>query len=157
MSEGNLFDSFPCSLGLVVGFSGTSYLIDSPSHGIIGIPSATTPNEANVESDIASAQPPPLTPAQIYAAQLAVGFLDADTGVKLKTTERARSMFTSQATLIQLALGVLPLEARAPFLASPQQIWDFNDEEQTLSTADLIGLLLRYGQHWQTLFNQYAP
>jgi hypothetical protein len=100
---------------------------------------------------IASEIPAP-TDAEIYAAQQALGYLDATTGLKLKATENAKQQFTSQVTLLQLALSV---SAVGP--SSPVEIWDYNNAMQTLPLSDFMGLMLRYGLHCQQLFKDYAP
>jgi hypothetical protein len=101
--------------------------------------------------------PPPPSPrvktdAEIYADQLAAGYLDPVTGIKLKTTEGAQAKFTSQVTLLQVAIG-----AGALTTSSPTQLWDFDDNPHTLTVAQAFGLLLRYGLHCQTLFATYGP
>lgn len=114
------------------------------------------PSQANAATDIAYAlanpAPMPLTDVQIYEQQQALGYEDATTGLKLKMTDRARSHFTSQVTLVQVALSAGIINT-----STPQHLWDFNDAEQTLSTADFLALMLRYGVAWQTMFATYAP
>lgn len=101
---------------------------------------------------VVNAPAPTPTAAQIYAEQQSLGYLDATTGLKLKTTEHAQAKFTSQVALVQLALSAAVITP-----ATPQTIWDFADAEQELSTADFLGLMLRYGLHCKTLFDEYAP
>jgi hypothetical protein len=114
--------------------------------------------EAWRDAEIAGGWAPPPAPpvqktdAEIYAEHLALGFTDPVTGIKLKTTEGAQAKFTSQATLLQVALG-----AGAITVASNTQVWDFNDSPHTLTVGAALGLLLRYGLHCQQLFADYGP
>lgn len=89
---------------------------------------------------------------EIYEAQLAAGYEDATTGIKLKTTERAWQMFSAQVTLIQVALN-----AQAITTSTPQTFFDFHGQQQALTTGQFIGLMLRYGAHCREIFINYAP
>jgi hypothetical protein len=59
-----LFESYPCSLGLVLdhGDEGDIYRISTPSGQVIGIRANTTPSIENVEADIANPAPAPAVP-----------------------------------------------------------------------------------------------
>jgi hypothetical protein len=92
------------------------------------------------------------TDEEIYAEHLALGYLDPVTGIKLKTVETAQTKFTSQFTLLSGALQV-----QAVFPNTPTQVWDFADQPHTLTVEQVLGLLLRYGFHCQTLFANYGP
>ncbi|HVT74591.1 MAG TPA: hypothetical protein VHD61_15765 [Lacunisphaera sp.] len=124
---------------------------------VIGVPAASgTASQANAPTDIAAAlasppQPPP-PQAQIYDQQQALGYVDTATGLKLKTTEYAQAKFTSQVALVRLALSAGAIDD-----STAQNFWDFDNAEQTLSTADFLALMLRYGLHCKTLFDTFAP
>lgn len=94
----------------------------------------------------------PQSAAEIYVQQQALGYEDTITGLKLKTTEYAQGKFTSQVALVRLALSAGAIDND-----TPQTFWDFNDAQQTLSTADFLALMLRYGLHCSAMFGQYAP
>lgn len=133
------------------------YRVRTADGRVVGYPAQSgAPSEANAAADLAYAIANPVlaaaTAAQIYADQQALGYVDIPTGLKLKTTENAQAKFTSQVTLLQLALS-----AGAITTATPQTFWDYADVEQTLTTGDLFALMLRYGMHCKTIFDQYAP
>ena len=94
----------------------------------------------------------PLTSEQIWQGHLDAGYVDALTGIKLKTTEYAQAKFSQAEIWLKSAL-----EQGALTPASQQTIFDFDDVERTLSVAELRGLLLRYGFHCVQIFNNYAP
>lgn len=57
------FESYPCSLGTVIGHEGSSYVITIADGRTIGIAANGEPSAAAVEADIAN--PPPAPPAPI--------------------------------------------------------------------------------------------
>ena len=60
-----------CSRGAVVAHDGNSYLIEAPGEGLIGIPSNSTPSEANVEFDLANPAAPVVpVPSEVPAWRL---------------------------------------------------------------------------------------
>ena len=107
---------------------------------------------ADIAAELASPRTPPPSQAQIYAAQLAAGYTDEATGIKLKTTEQAQSKFTQGLVLIARALDAGQLTDESTF-----SIWDFDNVEHVLTVADYRALILRYGLFCQQLFNVYAP
>lgn len=92
------------------------------------------------------------SPEQVYLSKQAEGYLDSPTSLKLKTTESAQQKFTSQVTLLQLALASGQITT-----SSPVELWDYDDEIHTLPLSDFMGLMLRYGFHCNQLFKDYAP
>lgn len=56
------FETYPCSLGTVIGHAEGSYIISTTDGRVIGIPAATTPSPENVEADIAAPVVPPPAP-----------------------------------------------------------------------------------------------
>ncbi len=114
------------------------------------------PSEANAAADIAYAlaNPPVQAPTQqeIFDAQLALGYLDAPSGIKLKTIQRAQNRFTSMVTAIELALSV-----GAKQLTDEETIWDFADEPHVLPIANFRVLMLRYAAHCKAVHAEYSP
>jgi hypothetical protein len=92
------------------------------------------------------------TPQELYEAQLAKGYTDPTTGIKLKTTEHAQAKFGQLATLLSAALSA---GAVAP--SAPHRIYDFSEAEHNLPTVELMALLLRYGFFCAQLFIDHAP
>jgi len=110
--------------------------------------------ESVVAAELAKPAPEPAPPSEwdIWEQKLNEGYTDAATGIKLATTVEAKNTFVSHATLLLVAL-----QAGAITDATPQSVWDFDEAEHTLPAGELLGLLLRYGFHWQTMFNQFKP
>ena len=92
------------------------------------------------------------TDSEIWQDKLAGGWVDDVTGIKLKTTEAARNLFSGQVTMIREAIDAGILNGSVPL-----EIWDYNEQPHTLTVTELRGLLLRYGLAWAQMFNQYAP
>jgi hypothetical protein len=132
------------------------YRVRLPDGQVTAYPAASgNPSEANAASDIATAiatPPQSLTDQQIYEAQLAPGFSDALTGVRLKCTDSAQSKFTRMLVLLDLAMA-----AGLMTDATEVEIWDYDDAPQTITVAAFHGLMLRYGVHCKALFDQFAP
>lgn len=87
-----------------------------------------------------------------YADSMTGGYEDADTGIKLKTTQAAQDKFTSLITMLQegLALGVITND-------SNQVIWNYDNQPITLTVLQIRQLLFRYGIYCKTFFDEYAP
>lgn len=145
-------------IGTVIDPAGEpGYRVRLADGRVLGFPANSgTPSPANADADLAWAiahpTPPVPTRQQVYEAQLAAGYLDSATGLKLKTTEYAQGKFTSQVALLNLALS-----AGACSPTTPQTIWDFAGQPHTLATSDLLALMLRYGVFCTQLFANYAP
>jgi hypothetical protein len=98
-------------------------------------------------------EPLPLkTQAEIWADKLAGTITDPVTGIAINANESTRNVLTGQLTMTLAALS-----AGAITPATPQDIWDAAGVKHTLTTAELIGLMLRYGAAWQALFAEFAP
>ncbi|HLP26665.1 MAG TPA: hypothetical protein VK477_13375 [Acidobacteriota bacterium] len=158
MSEAQTPEATPSIFPLVVGaltltaYDGHSYV---KANGETIWSGAAEPSEADATDAVTTprTRPAPVpSDAQIYAEQLALGFTDPVTGLKLKTTEYAIGKFTSAAQLVQLALSLGAIDA-----AAPQTFWDFTDVERTLPTSDFLALMLRYGVAVKQTFDTYAP
>lgn len=65
------FETYECSLGVVIGYEGSTYRITTPDGRTIGIAANGEPSEENVEADIAN------PPAPILSAAEAETLLDA--------------------------------------------------------------------------------
>lgn len=87
-----------------------------------------------------------------YESAQSDGYTDQITGVKLKTTTKAQSAFTSLVTMIQegLSLGAITNDTQ-------QTIWDFNNQPVVLTTLQVRQLMFRYGLHCKSFFDDYAP
>ncbi|MDF3056813.1 MAG: hypothetical protein K0R17_1028 [Rariglobus sp.] len=95
------FESYPCPLGMVIGYSGNSYLINTNAGELIGLPAVGEPSVENIEADIIAASQPNL-PAirvrlkasaterrwQVETAGISVG------GVQVATDDRAKTLLT---------------------------------------------------------------
>lgn len=92
------------------------------------------------------------TPQEIYDEHLAAGYVDAETGLKLKTTERAIELFSQLASHIVLALSLNEVE-----LSTSRVIFDYDDAPHELTIGDLRPLLYRYGLHCAQIHHDYAP
>lgn len=95
---------------------------------------------------------PVQTQAEIYETHLDLGYVDAATGIKLKTTESAQAKFAQLVTLLSVAL-----QANAVQPTTTQEFYDFDDAAHTLPISAIIALLMRYGFFCANLFNTYAP
>lgn len=93
-----------------------------------------------------------LTAQEIYEQYLVAGYTDAITGLKLKTTEYAQAKFSQLVTLISTALA-----AGAVQPTDTQTIYDYAEEEQSLTVTALLALLLRYGFFCTQIFHDHAP
>lgn len=85
------------------------------------------------------------TADEIYKDKLDAGYLDTETGIKLKTTQSAQAEFSQTMVL----MNMLP--------DGTYSIWDYNDAELKLPKADIVALLGRYGTFCYQLFCDYAP
>jgi len=87
-----------------------------------------------------------------YQDALDGGYVDQITGVKLKTTTKAQSAFTSLITMIQegLSLGAITNDTQ-------QTIWDYDNQPVQLTTLQVRQLMFRYGLHCKAFFDNYAP
>lgn len=102
------FETYPCSLGTVIGHAEGSYIISTTDGRVIGIPAATTPSPENVEADIAApVVPPPAPPRELS-----------------KLTLRRRIRALGKETLFDATLDAVP-NARADW-----------DDAQVLRTDD---------------------
>ena len=90
--------------------------------------------------------------AAIWAEQQALGYLDAETGFKLKTTEKAQGDFAAMTTLVMLAMqgGGMSGSTGITF-------WDFNGEQRPITAGAYLALMFRYGLHCKAMFDEYAP
>jgi hypothetical protein len=141
-SEGQSFDGKATVLPEQIEHVGQFWFADS------------NPQEANFERALAAYVPeaPPINQQAIYDEKLVLGYVDTQTGIRLKTTQSAQNKFTSQVTLISLALSKNVMTQ-----ATPVQFWDFNDEEKVLTVSDFLSLMLRYGSFCSNLYSVFAP
>lgn len=142
-------------IGTVVAHDAGSYCVleaDGQVHGYPAPGGICSPDTASADIAAARAALWQAPAALVYAEHLDAGYTDAATGIVLKTTEYAQQKFTSAVALARLALvtGVITND-------TPQTFWDAANQSHTLSTADFLSLMLRYGVFCQTLFNDYAP
>ena len=84
-------------------------------------------------------------PWSTYESALAAGYTDQSTGLHLKTEREAQTLFTSQVTLLQLAVT-------AKVAPATVDLWDASGTKRTLALADFFALMLRYGLYCQQLF-----
>lgn len=96
--------------------------------------------------------PPEALDQSIWLGKLAAGWVDPDTGIKLKTTEPARILFSDAMVLMreELDAGEITGETLRP-------IWDYDEQMHVLKVNDLRALLRRYGNAWQQMFAEFAP
>lgn len=92
---------------------------------------------------------PPDTQDQIYNKLIHNGYLDQQTGFKLKTDLESQSLFTNYTTLLQMGVDYnsVPLS----------QIIDFDDYDNNvkyLTIQDFFALMFRYGMYCKTIFDQ---
>lgn len=93
-----------------------------------------------------------LTDDEIFDRMLRLGYVDAETGIKLKTTERATMLFSQLASQLTLGLSIGQTQA-----ADTRNITDFFDAEHELTVSNLCQLLYRYGVYCEQLRHDYAP
>lgn len=80
------------------------------------------------------------------------GYTDQVTNIKLKTTEEAKSVFTSMIVLLNEAISQGFLNSKTIV-----SIWDYNDEEKQMTVSDAKTLLTRYGLFCKVLHDVYKP
>ena len=90
--------------------------------------------------------------AAIWAGQQALGYLDAETRFKLKTTTKAQRDFAAMTTLVMVAM-----QGGAMNNATGLTIWDFDGAQQTITAGNYLALMLRYGLFCKAMFDDYAP
>lgn len=96
--------------------------------------------------------PLPPTPEEVWAQKLAGTITDPVTGIAIHASEDVRNILTGQLTMTLAALSAGVIST-----ATPQDIWDASGVKHTLTTQDLMGLILRYGAQWQAMFAEFAP
>ncbi len=93
-----------------------------------------------------------LSQSEIWQQKLDGTITDAQTGITIKANEQVRNLLSGQLVMVATALSVGEITAD-----TPQDIWDADGTKHTLSTAQLIGLLLRHGKAWAAMFSEFAP
>jgi len=95
---------------------------------------------------------PEVSQQNVWLEKLGAGWVDPVTGIKLKTTESARILFSDAIGLMreELADGDITLETLRP-------IWDYQEQMHVMKVSELRSLLKRYGQAWQQMFAEFAP
>jgi len=110
---------------------------------------ALTPEEQAAEI-AANAVPP--SPEEIWQNKLAEGYLDVPSGIKLKTTMDAQSLFTSMVALVKEGLDMSALTNDTNV-----SIWDYNGVEQSMTVLAMRQLLFRYGLYCKSIFDAFKP
>lgn len=108
---------------------------------------------ANMDAKPIVVEPPPEVSEQVvWLEKLLGGWVDPDTGIKLKTNESARILFSDAMGLMreELDAGEITGETLRP-------IWDYDEQMHVLKVNDLRSLLRRYGKAWQQMFAEFAP
>lgn len=81
-----------------------------------------------------------------YDNELAKGYLDAETGIKLRADSTAQRKFTSQLLLLRTAVEY----ATAP-TDMPVRLWDYDGNSHEIPFTAYVGLILRYGMYVATV------
>ncbi len=85
-----------------------------------------------------------------YDNALAAGYLDTETGLKLRADSTAQRKFTSQLLLLRTAVEY----AGAP-TNMPVRLWDYDGKSHEITFAAYVGLILRYGTYIGTIEAQF--
>ena len=75
-----------------------------------------------------------------YDNALAAGYLDTETGIKLRADATAQRKFTSQLLILRTAVEY----AGAP-TNMPVRLWDYNGNTHEIPFTTYVGLMLRFG------------
>lgn len=97
-------------------------------------------------------EPTPPTPSEVWATKLAGRITDPLTGIQIEASEEVRNILTGQLAMTMAALSVGAIQP-----TTTQQLWDADGTVHTMQTSELIGLMLRHGSQWQTMFAEFAP
>ena len=81
-----------------------------------------------------------------YDNALAAGYLDTETGIKLRADSTAQRKFTSQLLLLRTAVEY----AGAP-ADMPVRLWDYDGQPHEIPFTAYVGLILRYGTYIGTV------
>ena len=81
-----------------------------------------------------------------YDNALAAGYLDTETGIKLRADSAAQRKFTSQLLLLRTAVEY----AGAP-TNMPVRLWDYDGQPHEITFTAYVGLILRYGTYIGTV------
>lgn len=95
----------------------------------------------HVQSDAAS-----------YASALSDGYQDADTGIKLKTTQKAQRDFVAMSALMREGLDLGEISD-----STEVTLWDYENNPRIMTTLEARKLLFRYGIYCKSFFDEYAP
>lgn len=77
-----------------------------------------------------------------YDNALAAGYLDTETGIKLRADATAQRKFTSQLLILRTAVEY----AGAP-TNMPVRLWDYNGNTHEIPFTAYVGLMLRFGAY----------
>lgn len=101
-----------------------------------------------------TAIPTPTAPSaeMIWRDKLAGRIVDATTGIEIEANEAVRNLLTGQLVMITTALNLGAITT-----STPQDIWDADGVKHTMTTLELISLILRHGAAWQAMFAEFAP
>ncbi len=79
------------------------------------------------------------------------GYITID-GIKLKSSEKARSLFSDQINLFRELI-----DAGTITLNTQWSIWDADNIEHKLTVGEVKELLAQYGIAWYQMYVKYAP
>lgn len=98
--------------------------------------------------------PTPAAPTAeiIWHDKLAGSIVDISTGIEIEANEAVRNLLTGQLVMVTTALNL-----GAITINTPQDIWDAFGVKHTMTTLELISLILRHGAAWQAMFAEFAP